>query len=157
MDKSQFFTRNSLTSMLLVMVVTVVGVLFAAGGFVYSGSPSFCGSCHSMKYVYTTYKESNHKQFTCIDCHVPHDSVVDMMFVKGENGMRHTYHEFLRDYPDTINFTPKAKVIANKNCLRCHISTVENTHMAAGGEDCISCHKGIAHRRNLNPGGIKVE
>lgn len=157
MDTDQFFTRNSLKLLLLGMVMAVVGILITGGGFVYSSSPPFCGSCHSMDYVYSTYQASNHKQFTCSDCHVPHDSIVDTLYVKSANGARDVYHEFLRDYPEPIEFTPKGKEIANGNCLRCHISTVENTHMAAGGENCISCHKNIAHRRNLNPGGIKVE
>lgn len=110
-----------------------------------------------MQYVYTTYQASNHKQFTCSDCHVPHDNIAATLYVKSENGARDVYHEFLRDYPDSINFTTKGKDIANGNCLRCHASAVENTSMTAGGANCISCHKNIVHARNLKPGGVPVE
>lgn len=157
LDFAQFFARSSLKFILLGIVVAVVGMALSGAGFVYSSGPAFCGSCHSMEYVYHTWQASNHKQITCSDCHVPHDSIVSMMYVKSANGMRDVYHEFLKDYPDTLYFTPEGKEITEENCLRCHSSTVENTQMAAGGQSCIKCHRGVVHGQNRSSGGIKVE
>jgi cytochrome c nitrite reductase small subunit len=157
LDLGKFLERSSLKLILLGIVVAVVGMALSGAGFVYSSGPDFCGSCHSMNHVYYTWQASNHKTVTCSDCHVPHDNILSMMYVKGENGMRDVYHEFLRDYPDTLYFTPKGKRITEGNCLRCHFSTVENTAMAAGGQSCIKCHRGIVHGQNRSPGGVSVE
>jgi cytochrome c nitrite reductase small subunit len=157
LDLGEFLSRSSLKLILLGAIVAVVGMLLSGASFVYSSGPDFCGSCHSMEHVYYTWQASNHKQFTCSDCHVPHDNIVETMYVKGENGMRDVYHEFLRDYPDTLYFTSRGKEIANGNCLRCHASVVENTHLAQGKLNCITCHRGVAHGQKMVPGGVKVE
>lgn len=157
MDTGQFLNRNALKLILLGVVAAVLGMAIFGVGFAYADNPSFCGSCHSMKHVTLTWQTSNHKQFTCGDCHLPHDSLIYKLYIKGENGMRHTYHEVLRDYPDTIPFTTTARNIANQNCLRCHASTVEDTFMSAGGADCTKCHRTIPHRQSQPDGGVKVE
>lgn len=157
MDTGQFLNRNALKLILLGVAAAVLGMAIFGAGFAYADNPSFCGSCHSMKHVALTWQTSNHKQFTCGDCHLPHDSLIYKLYVKGENGMRHTYHEVLRDYPDTIPFTATARKIANQNCLRCHASTVEDTFMSAGGADCTKCHRTIPHRQSQPDGGVKVE
>lgn len=110
-----------------------------------------------MQFVYQTWGESVHKQFTCGDCHLPQDSFAHKLYIKSENGIRHVYHETLRDYPENIKVTPTAKAIANQNCLRCHATTVENTFMAAGGQSCIKCHRGVVHGQNVVKGGVPVE
>ena len=157
MDTGQFFSRNAIKLILLGIVAAVAGMGIFGAGFAYADKPSFCGSCHSMQHVYVTWQASNHKQFTCGDCHLPQDNIFAKLYTKGENGMRHTYHEVLRDYPDHIAFTQTARVIANKNCLRCHASTVEDTFMSAGGADCTKCHRTVPHRQILPAGGIKIE
>lgn len=156
MGDGNFFNRNALKLVLLGFAGAVLAMAVFGAGFAYADKPSFCGSCHSMEHVTLTWQASNHKQFTCGDCHLPQDSLVSKLYVKGENGMRHTYHEVLRDYPDTISFTAAAADIVNKNCLRCHASTVENTFMAGGG-DCRKCHRNLPHRQYVPTGGIKVE
>ncbi|MGI6091600.1 MAG: cytochrome c3 family protein [Negativicutes bacterium] len=157
LDTEQFFSRNSVKLILLGAVAAVLGVAIFGAGLAYADKPLFCGSCHSMKHVTLTWQASNHKQFSCGECHLPQDSLLAKLYTKGENGMRHTYHEVLRDYPDTIRFTETARVIANKNCLRCHASTIEGTFMSAGGADCTKCHRTIPHRQSQPDGGVKVE
>lgn len=132
-------------------------MLMFGAGLSYADKPMFCGSCHSMQHVYATWHASSHQEFTCGDCHLPHDNIFYKYYVKGENGMRHTYHEVLRDYPDTIDTTAAANQIANKNCLRCHAYTVSNTALHYGDDDCTRCHRGLPHGRGSNEGGVKVE
>lgn len=124
-------------------------MLFFGAGLSYADKPTFCGSCHSMNLVYASWQQSNHKQFSCGDCHLPQNSLISKLYVKGENGMRHTFHETLRDYPVTIAFTAAAKTIADGNCLRCHASTVEETHLSEGEQSCSSCHRGVVHGQGL--------
>ncbi|MDD4601763.1 Cytochrome c-type protein NrfH [bioreactor metagenome] len=157
METGDFLSRNAIKLILLGVVAAVLGMGLFGAGFAYADNPRFCGSCHSMQHVTQTWQASNHKQFSCGDCHLPQDSLVAKLYTKGENGMRHTYHEVLRDYPDNIRFTENARVIANKNCLRCHASTVEDTFMVAGEPNCTKCHRTIPHRQSQPDGGIKVE
>ncbi|MDF2876709.1 MAG: NapC/NirT cytochrome c domain protein, partial [Sporomusa sp.] len=118
---------------------------------------SFCSSCHSMQHVAATWQVSNHRQFTCGDCHLPQENIVEKMLVKNQTGIHDTYHEFLRDYPDTIRISAKGRAIVERNCLRCHAYTVANTAMAAGGQSCTKCHKGMIHNQLVIKEGVRVE
>lgn len=157
LDFSRFFSRNSIKLIFLGAFGAFMGMLAFAAGLSYADKPEFCGSCHSMQHVYKTWGISSHQQFTCGDCHLPHDNIIYKYYVKGENGMRHTYHETIRDYPDTISFTETADKIANQNCLRCHAYVVGNTALSHGGDDCIRCHRGVPHGRGSDEGGVNVE
>jgi cytochrome c nitrite reductase small subunit len=157
LNKPQFLTGSALLVFVLGAAAAALGLVVAGAGLAYADKASFCGSCHSMQFVYQTWNASGHKQFTCGDCHLPQENLGYKLYVKGENGVRHVYHEVLRDYPENIKVTPMAKAIASQNCLRCHATTVENTFMSAGGQNCITCHKGIVHGQNVIKGGVPVE
>lgn len=157
LDTSQFLNRNSLKIALVVLVMVMIGMIATGAGYAYSDSPEFCGSCHSMKQAHSTWQMSNHKHLTCTECHLPHQNLAIKLITKAKTGTNDTYHEVLRDYPATMGLTPKNKTIVEDNCLRCHQSTVENTGMAAGGEDCTKCHRGLIHGTNKSEGGIDIE
>lgn len=151
------FTINTIRLVSLGFIAAITGMLFFATGLSYADKPTFCGSCHSMQHVYTTWQNSSHQHFTCGDCHLPQENIIAKLYVKGENGLRHTYHEVLRDYPDTISFTTTANGIANNNCLRCHAYVVAPTPLAAGERNCIHCHRNLIHGRGQIEGGVTVE
>ena len=69
------------------------------GGFVASGSPRVCGACHSMDHVYSRWQISNHKQFACVDCHLPDTNLVGQVAYKIKAGLNDLYHETLKIYP----------------------------------------------------------
>jgi cytochrome c nitrite reductase small subunit len=138
----------------------LIGVLltgFSIAGYHAAGSPVFCMSCHSMKDVGATWSKSRHKQFACIECHLPDSNIAVQVTYKAKAGLHDLYHETLRAYPAAISISPEAREIADGNCLRCHRSTVENTFMVGGGADCIKCHHGLVHGTDKAAGGIKVE
>ncbi len=157
MDTGQFFNRSALKFMLIGMVVAVAGMVFAGTGYVMAESPEFCGSCHSMEQAFSTWETSNHKHLDCTDCHLPQGNLAIKLVTKTQTGMNDVYHEVLRDYPATMSVSSKGKSIVEENCLRCHQSTVENTAMAAGGQDCTKCHRGLVHGINKGKGGMKIE
>ena len=137
---------------------------FAFGGVMMSvsGSPAFCGACHSMKHEAWTFAESAHNTLECTDCHLPHQNVAIYFVEKGRTGMVDTYHEVLRDYPAHIKLSSDARETVNANCIRCHEPTMQNVHADIGkdfdtGGDCLKCHSRIAHGTNHLEGGIKVE
>lgn len=157
MDTGQIFNRNALKLVFLGLVIAVVGMAAMSAGYAYAESPQFCGSCHSMEEAYTTWKTSNHKQLACTECHLPNQNLAVKLIAKAQTGITDVYHETLRDYPATIKVTTQGKQYLADNCLRCHQSTVENTQMAAGGNDCTKCHRGLVHERNISKGGLKFE
>ena len=140
----------------------VVGLMFA--GFMsvmseVSGSPAFCGTCHTMKEEAASFAEASHRYQECTDCHLPHDNVVSYWIAKGTTGMNDTYHEVMRDYPAHIKLSADGRKTVNDNCLRCHEGTMERVHTAFddADTDCLKCHSRIAHGSNHLEGGIKVE
>lgn len=139
------------------VVVAVAGMAVAAGGYSYAESPAFCGACHSMEQAYASWEVSNHKQMACTDCHLPNENLATKLAAKAMTGITDVYHETLRDYPATIKVTAQGKQYLTDNCVRCHQSTIENTKMAASGQDCAKCHRGLVHGFNKSKGGIMVE
>ncbi len=137
--------------------IGILIVLFSFGAYHAAGSPSFCLSCHSMTDVGIHWQGSAHKQFACIECHLPDSNIVVQAAYKAKAGMRDLYHETLRSYPASIRISDEGRAIAEGNCLRCHFSTVENTFMAAPGANCQKCHHGLVHGTGLATGGISVE
>jgi cytochrome c nitrite reductase small subunit len=137
-----------------------IGILFtliSIEGYHAAGNPVFCLSCHSMKEVGFNWKQSRHKQFACIECHLPDSNIAVQVTYKAKAGLHDLYHETLRAYPAAISISPEAREIAEGNCLRCHFSTVENTFMVGGGGDCLKCHRSLVHGTGKEAGGIKVE
>ena len=139
------------------IVIGLVVAAIAAGGYHFAGTPQFCASCHSMETVHSGWQQSKHKQFACIDCHLPDSNLVHQVGYKAAVGMRDLYYETLRSYPDAIKLTAGGQEIVNGNCLRCHFSTVEKTNMATGGASCVKCHRHLVHGQGLTKGGINVE
>jgi cytochrome c nitrite reductase small subunit len=139
---------------------TILGIclgLFGVWTYHVAGASSFCGSCHSMADVYKGWQASRHKQFGCVDCHMPVGNVVTRVGYKAFAGMRDLYHETVRDYGAQSNPSAQARNILNANCLRCHFSTVEATSLARGGGNCTKCHVGLVHRRGIEKGGLNIE
>lgn len=117
-------------------------------------SPRFCASCHSMQYVTDTWSLSKHKQFLCVDCHIPPGNIYTKLSYKALRGSQDLFDEALRRYPATLTISPEGKKIANNNCLRCHYSTVENIPPAWGGDNCLRCHHYLVHGRGADKGGL---
>jgi len=157
LDTGQLFNRHALKLVLLGLVIAVAGMLAMGAGYAYAESPQFCGTCHSMDQAFSTWKDSNHKQIACTECHLPNKNLAVKLVAKAQTGINDVYHEVLRDYPATIKVTTQGKTYLAQNCARCHESTLEKTQMAADGQDCAKCHRGLVHERNISKGGIKFE
>ena len=157
MDTGQFTNRNALKLLVAGMAIAVVGMAVLAMGYAYAETPAFCGTCHSMEQSYASWQASNHKQIACSECHLPNSGLAAKLVAKAKTGINDVYHETMRDYPAVIKVTAQGKEYLADNCLRCHQSTVQNTAMGAGGQDCAKCHRGVVHGMNKSKGGIKIE
>lgn len=140
----------------------IVGVLAIGGGMLAlhaTGTPTFCGQCHSMKHEAATFAMSSHRNQDCTECHLPHDNTAHYLIEKGRTGMIDMYHEVMRDYPERIKLDASARKMVSDNCMRCHGATMSYVNSAPSGtqEDCLKCHSRIAHGSNHLEGGIKVD
>ena len=136
-----------------VLCGVVIG-LFAVETYHLAGASMFCGACHSMKHVTDRWSMSRHKQFACVECHMPTGSIFTKLAYKAARGTEDLVDEALRDYPATLAISGKGKEIVNGNCLRCHYSTVENIPLARGGGNCVKCHHYLVHGKGPDKGGI---
>jgi cytochrome c nitrite reductase small subunit len=138
----------------------IIGIFIAiiiAASYHAAGSPAFCMACHSMKNTGRQWRQSFHKQFACIECHLPDSNIAVKVAYKTKAGLNDLYHETLRTYPASIRLSAEARWIAEGNCLRCHFSTVGNTFMAGEDGNCLKCHHRLVHGPAEETGGIKVE
>jgi cytochrome c nitrite reductase small subunit len=143
-----------------ILLGLLIGILIAAAavlGYQESGDARFCGSCHSMKTVYGKWQASNHRQFTCTECHLPDTHIVGKVAYKTQAGLNDLVHETIRDYPASVGLSDAGRAIVKKNCVRCHAATIAETKMTRDGADCLKCHRYLAHGRGLDEGGIQVE
>ena len=139
---------------------TIAGIILAAiiaASYHGAGTSGFCLSCHSMKEPGKQWQASLHKQFSCIECHLPDSHIVAQVSYKARAGLNDLYHETLRSYPATISVSQEGRMIVEDNCRRCHYSTIENTPMAKRGGNCLKCHRYLVHGQGPEKGGIKVE
>ncbi len=91
---NQVKTTRSFLAVLAAGVITGVFIT-AAGTAAYhaSGNPAFCTACHSMKDVGDNWKQSLHKQYACIECHLPDDNLMVQVSYKTKAGLNDLYHE----------------------------------------------------------------
>lgn len=93
------------------------------GTAVWTDRSEFCGGCHSMERVYTTWRESPHSRppegrprAECVDCHIRWDAAG---FVKAK---LHGLNDVLAEYthPTAWTESPHPKLVYSENCLKCH-------------------------------------
>lgn len=53
-----------------ILLLAVIVSFFAAGAIVVTGQPGFCNSCHIMNTYYDSWKDSEHSEVNCLDCHL---------------------------------------------------------------------------------------
>jgi cytochrome c nitrite reductase small subunit len=131
----------------------------AANGLSYmSDDPAVCVQCHIMRDEYDGWRHgSHHAVATCNDCHLPHDSFVNKLFVKASNGWNHSRAFTMQDFAEPIRIKPGNSHVLEENCLRCHsIAVGEITaHGTLGVPSdplqqadlygCVRCHQGVGH------------
>jgi cytochrome c nitrite reductase small subunit len=122
-----------------------------------SDKPETCVNCHIMAPQYATWSHSSHREVSnCNDCHVPHNNVINKYYFKAKDGLRHATIFTLRNEPQVIFIKDEGKEVVQKNCLRCHKSTmadektmVLSVHLYHSRLDrkCWDCHRETPHGR----------
>lgn len=116
---------------------------YAEGLSYFSSNPKACANCHIMEEQYDSWRKSSHHAAAgCVDCHMPHDSVIAKIVAKADNGFRHSKGFTLQDFHEPILITPRNSEILQANCLRCHEALA---HEIALGARCVQCHAHAGH------------
>lgn len=159
---SSRFVRN-----LAIAAVVLAGTFVGAGVFTFvqakghtylSDDPAVCVNCHIMRDHYDGWRQaSHHAQATCNDCHLPQDNVVHKLYVKLNNGYRHSKAFTLQNFAEPIRIVPANARVLENNCLRCHAEmtdaitahgTLGVSASPAGKVDlygCVRCHVDVGH------------
>lgn len=141
------------------VLAAAFGLLAGAGGFTawyaegasyLSNDPRACTNCHVMREEFDGWqKASHHGVAVCNDCHLPHDSLLAKLWVKGENGFWHSTRFTLQDFHEPIRIRPKNRDVLNANCARCHADLVAAIHEGGreepGALGCVRCHAAVGH------------
>ena len=149
--------------------VAIFSVLAAVGMFAYVGyasnmisylseDPKVCINCHTMDTEYATWQHSSHRErATCVECHLPRESLVDKIFAKSRDGFKHSFAMTFRTYEgENIRIIEAAKNRIQANCINCHREIVSqimaNSRLCqTAGESgqidrkCWSCHRDVPH------------
>ncbi|MBM4060574.1 MAG: cytochrome c nitrite reductase small subunit [Planctomycetes bacterium] len=131
----------------------------AAQGHSYlSDDPAVCVNCHVMREHYDGWQHgSHHATATCNDCHLPHDSLLQALFVKASNGYHHGAAFTIQDFVEPIRIKPGNARVLEANCLRCHGEATQEitAHGTLGVPSdptqeadlygCVRCHQDVGH------------
>jgi cytochrome c nitrite reductase small subunit len=152
---------------LAIAAVVLVGAFVGSGVFTFvhakgytylSNDPAVCVNCHIMREPYDGWRAgSHHAQATCNDCHLPHDNPLHALYVKADNGYRHSKAFTTQNFPEPIRIVPANSKVLEDNCLRCHVEmtdaiTARGTLGPSAGMrgqvdlyGCVRCHVDVGH------------
>ena len=144
----------------------IIGIIIGFGIFTFHISkaasylnekPETCINCHVMNSLYASWSHSSHRERTnCVDCHMPHDNIVNKYWVKSRDGMKDVYKFTFRMERDVPRATDESRKIIQENCVRCHKSMIKSVNPIMtgimmdtewNGTQCWDCHRQIPHTR----------
>jgi cytochrome c nitrite reductase small subunit len=141
----------------IVLLALLFGAIIGLGGFTFtyaqgfsylSNDPSACVNCHIMREQFDGWSRGSHKAVAgCNDCHAPHDNLVHKYFIKGVNGLRHSYAFTTGNHPEPIRITELNREVTQHACLYCHNDLTQAINHADTDDptDCLTCHEGVGH------------
>jgi len=156
-------TKNLLKSVSILSVLAAVGmftyVVHASNMFSYlSEDPKVCINCHTMNTQYATWQHSSHRgRATCVECHLPKESLIGKIFAKSRDGFKHSYAMTFRTYEThNIRASESAQKRIQANCITCHkeivsqitaYSKLYETKEESGqmARKCWGCHRDVPH------------
>ena len=100
----------------VIMGTVAIGIVGMGTITVYSTSPQFCKSCHIMKPYYLAWKDSPHKEVSCVKCHYPPGKASEILYLKFQ-----ALSQVAKYVTRTYSSKPYAEV-EDSSCLRsgCH-------------------------------------
>ncbi len=172
-------TKSTMKYVAVVSVLALIGMfaylVHASRFFTYfTEDPKVCINCHTMNTQYATWQHSSHRErATCVECHLPQESLVAKLVAKSRDGFNHSYAMTFRTYEGrNIGASASAQKRIQVNCIACHREMVSqmtaNAQLYVEGGDtdqigrkCWGCHRSVPHGRarglNATPDNIGVK
>lgn len=125
---------------------------YAKGASYLSEDPAACVNCHIMNEQYASWqKSSHHANASCVQCHLPHDTVGKYL-AKMSNGYHHSVKFTFQNFDYPIQIKPHNLKILNQSCLECHSNMVSEINHSKRYEgefmNCVQCHSRVGHGAN---------
>lgn len=165
----------------ILLWVVIGGFLGLATSYVTYGAlkatsdEKFCVVCHEMIPMAIAYRKDVHGgagktgiKVDCVDCHLPHDSLVNYIYTKARNGVVEGYkHFFTDDFNKTspywlANMKHRARYVFDDGCIKCHPNYLTNEQFSKKAIEmhehyvslldtenkigCASCHLEVGHK-----------
>lgn len=119
--------------LILLVVGLFIGIFFSYGvyyGIHKTSSENFCVLCHEMDPMVIAYKNDPHggkskigASARCVDCHLPHDSLVNYIYTKATTGVKELGIHFFGNV-DEIDWQKmredRESFVYDEGCLNCH-------------------------------------
>ncbi len=148
------------------IIIGLAVSLVAAEMIERTSGKAFCSSCHSMRAVSNAYTEDVHGgnntqgfRAKCVDCHLPHDSVLHYLSAKAYSGAKDVLGEIFwaKSFDWTANLKNREQFTYTSGCLACHdlsamhydIPKAFPAHKAfLSGKvtSCLACHETVGHK-----------
>ncbi|MBK1695795.1 NapC/NirT family cytochrome c [Rhodovibrio salinarum] len=158
----------------------LAGLLVAGGGAVavhQTNKTEFCTSCHVYDQFAANFRQSTHGtnpvgvRADCVDCHVPDNNLVNMLWTKARSGAQAYWAYYIEgiDTPEEFaEVRPELqeevhawfKSHDSQTCRSCHsveamqldqqppAARASHQSLSAGsGMTCVDCHVGVPHGR----------
>ena len=111
-----------------------------------SESPLFCSGCHVMEANFNAWAHTgSHRRIKCVDCHLPNENIPMHYVWKSIDGLKDVAFFYSGRVPEHIKLTAHGAKVLQKNCIKCHESTVE---FIDHKRQCWECHRRIMHKRS---------
>lgn len=109
-----------------------------------SESPLFCSGCHVMEANFNAWAHAGaHRRIKCVDCHLPNENIPMHYVWKSIDGLKDVAFFYSGRVPEQIKLTSHGAKVLQKNCIKCHESTVE---FISHERKCWECHRRIMHK-----------
>jgi len=155
----------------LIIIGMLVGTILSYTAAVViqkTADDKFCATCHTMQPMIDSYHDDVHGgnnklgfKATCLDCHLPHNSLAGYIMAKAKTGTHDVWAELTYD-KSKIDWQEKrkhaSKFTYDSGCIHCHEDLEKKTmgdhkafvaHKAYFMKDtqktCVDCHKHVGH------------
>ncbi|AQW85444.1 cytochrome C [Campylobacter pinnipediorum subsp. caledonicus] len=158
----------------ILIIGGLLGLLSSLGvyyGLSATSDEKFCVVCHEMDPIVIAYSKDIHSgigktgvKAKCVDCHLPHDNIINYIYAKARNGVVEGAIHFFGD-AENINWHENRKhrknFVFDDGCLNCHTNIYDNKLISAKAHEmhdhyksllntdkklgCASCHVEVGH------------
>lgn len=149
----------SISIFAFVLAIIMLGYLVNASKALsyLSKDPLACINCHVMNTQYATWQHSSHRRVaSCVECHLPTESIVDKYMAKARDGWNHSVAFTMNTFGQNIQISEDGANRVQANCLSCHakltetlVSNRDRYHdyngTPATDRKCWECHREVPH------------